>query len=267
MSKNYGVFNQLEKSDSLHVKRIEEDGYTILRNQIIPDEIQDFKNFSEMIYNQQVEEFGIENLKEIGEEDIVRAPFLFNKCFDQLIINDSILEIVKSTLGQKVILHLQNTIINRKQTEHHQSAWHRDIPYQNYTLSQPISLSVFYALSPFNYETGGTKLLPKSHRFENFPNDEFIEANFIQPDLNPGDVLIFDSWVYHCAGKNISNIDRYGVNHVFTAPFLKQQIDFPKLVDSRDFPNELKNLMGKEFEVAISVNDFRNKRLKKLKSE
>ena len=264
MIKKYGISKKESWDDDPHVKSIIENGFTVLKNQISIDDIELLKRSSEEIYNEQIESFGKERLKVIGELDMVRAPFLSNNLFDQLILNEQIERILKSILGEKYILHLQNVIINRSRNSHHQSAWHRDIPYQNYTLSQPISLSVFYALSPFTTETGGTKLLPKSHHLESFPEDDFVEVNFQQPLLNPGDVLIFDSWVYHCAGQNISDIDRYGVNHVFTAPFMKQQIDFPKLVKQRNFSPRLKDLMGSEFEVAKDVNAFREKRFRKL---
>jgi ectoine hydroxylase-related dioxygenase (phytanoyl-CoA dioxygenase family) len=89
-------------------------------------------------------------------------------------------------------------------------------------------------------------------------------TNAIQPVLDPGDVVIFDSWLYHKAGNNVSGTDRYGVNHVFTSPILKQQIDFPRLLNQEDIKNDkLKELLGFRFESAKSVNDFREKRYQK----
>lgn len=263
MIKNYGVLNNDEAAENIHVQNIKRQGFSILKNQIPLAEINSLKQLSENIYADQLEGFGKERIKVIEEENIVRAPFLIDSAFDQLIVNEKVLEIIQSVIGQKIILHLQNVIINRSGLEHHQTAWHRDIPYQNYTLSNPISISALFALTPFNSETGGTKLIPRSHKLEKFPSKDYIQDNFLQPDLEPGDVLIFDSWIYHCAGENISEQDRYGINHVFTAPFLKQQIDFPKLIGLRDFPDKLEELMGEEFEIALSVNDFREKRFKK----
>lgn len=264
MIKKYGVTNKgLDKKD-VHVSDILENGFCILRNQIPEDIIDHLKSSADQVYSDQQTSFGKEKLIDIQEEDIVRAPFLSDGIFDQLILNDEALAIVSKILGPKFILHLQNVIINKSGKDHHQSAWHRDIPYQEYILSQPISLSLFYALSPFTQETGGTKLLPKSHQFTEFPSETYIEGIEEQPPLNPGDLLIFDSWLYHAAGYNSSNMDRYGVNHVFTAPFMKQQIDFPKLKGIRTFPERLIELMGGEFEVAKDVTDFRERRFKKL---
>lgn len=264
--KQYGItqFKSLSDEQERHLENIRFKGYTILKSILTESECTNLCEKSESIYDSQVQEFGLENLKIISELDIVRAPFYYDDIFLFTIKNEYILNILRLLFKSHFILHLQNVIINRPHNDHHQASWHRDIPYQEYTVSNPIAISVFYCLSPFNDQTGATKILPYSHLISHFPSIEFAEDNAVLIEANPGDVVIFDSWIYHRATRNISNIVRYGVNHVFTVPILKQQIDFPKLLKGKYYDDLiLRDLLGYSYQVATSVNDFRKRRLEK----
>lgn len=268
MIHQYGISEVKKHSNYIEtiIEEIKLKGFAIIPNQLKIDECNTINQSLEEIYLLQIKEFGEENLKIIQELDVVRCPLFYNELFVDPIKNDLILKILKELFQNKFILHLQNGIINRPHKQHHQTAWHRDIPYQEYTTSRPISINVFYCLSPFNKETGATQLLPYSHRYEKFPSIDFIDKNAIYIEANPGDVVIFDSWLYHRATPNTSNIVRYGLNHVFTVPILKQQIDLPKFLNGKYSNDEiLKDLLGYSFDVPISVIDYRNKKLNKIK--
>ncbi|MDW8211822.1 MAG: phytanoyl-CoA dioxygenase family protein, partial [Cytophagales bacterium] len=218
----------------------------------------------EEIYSIQVKEFGEENLRKIYELDVVRCPLYYDEIFVELLKKEFILNILRRLFENRFILHLQNGIINRPNTIHHQTSWHRDIPYQEYTTSKPLSINVFYCLSPFNKQTGATQILPYSHKYEKFPSINFVEQNAIHIEANPGDIVIFDSWLYHRATPNVSNIVRYGLNHVFTLPILKQQIDLPVFLNGKynDDPI-LQELLGYTFMTPKSVFEYRYKKMSK----
>ena len=77
-------------------------------------------------------------------------------------------------------------------------------------------------------------------------------------------MLLFDSMVYHKAGYNSSSIIRRGINNVFVAPLLKQQINLPKILNGKYSDDELLNsLLGYKYDVPESVLDHRNKRKSK----
>ncbi len=268
MVKQYGI-SSIESSEAAldrHLENIRLRGYTILTDVIPSEVIEKFKKSLEEVYVNQEREFGKIELGEISELDIVRAPFAYDESFLSLITEPKIHQIIRAILGENYVLQLQNSIINRANVEHHQASWHRDIPYQEYTLSRPISMNAFYCLSPFTKETGGTIFLPYSHKFEKFPSLGFLEENQIQPELNSGDVIIFDSWLYHKAGNNSSKLDRYGINHVFTSPILAQQINLPRLLKGKYSENEqLYELLGYKYERPDSVLEYRKERLQRVK--
>lgn len=268
--KQYGIntFNKLEHEEDKHEENILRRGFSVLHNVLSADKCDEYAKKIESVYEIQKRTFGEENLIKINELNTARMLFAYDEAFIDLIINEKIIKIIKKFLGENFILQLQNAIINRPQEAHHQTSWHRDIPYQEYTVSKPIAINVFYCLTDFNYETGGTILLPYSHLFPNAPSIEFFEKNAYQPNLKKGDMIIFDSWVYHRAGSNKSRIVRYGVNHLFTVPIIKQQIDIPKLLGGKFKENPLLyKILGYEFETPINVEDFRNRRIRKIKND
>lgn len=268
MVNHYGISNvhSVENETEKHVESIKLKGFTILKNVLSEKKIEKFKFKIENIYAQQVAEFGEENLKLINEIDLARALLAYDSDFLELIQEPNSTKIVKSILGVNYALQLQNSIINRPNKEHHQSSWHRDIPYQEYTVSEPICVNVFYCLTPFNSKTGGTILLPYSQKSEKFPSLNFVEENCIQPELDAGDVVIFDSWVFHKAGYNSSDMVRYGVNQLFTSPIIKQQINLPELLGGKYSDNEeLGSILGYKYDVPKSVNEFRQNRLNRNK--
>lgn len=262
--KQYGIseIKSIQNEEERHVENILLKGFTILQNIITQEKAELLNKKLETIYALQQKEFT--NLQEINEEDVVRIPLYYDEEFLHLLNNPQVINILKQLLGHYFILHLQNGIINRPSKEHHQTSWHRDIPYQEYITSKPISINVFYCLSPFNEKTGATKILPYSHLKEKFPSIEFAEENALTVNANAGDVVIFDSWLYHRASSNSSNIIRYGLNHVYTIPILKQQIDLPKFLNGKYKDIEpYHTILGYKFATPSSVLEYRNNRLNK----
>lgn len=267
--KQYGIskINFSSSETDLHFENILRRGYTILKSVLTLEECNILIEKSESIYLLQKEEFQEHNLKLISETDVVRAPLYYDEYFIETILKEKVFIILKQVFNSQFILHLQNVIINRPNTEHQQISWHRDIPYQEYTVSRPIAINAFYCLSPFNEQTGATKILPYSHLKEDFPSTQFVDENAIFVNADPGDVIMFDSWLYHRASYNKSDSSRYGLNHVYTVPILKQQIDLPKFLRGKYQDHSLlKTLLGYTFDVPQSVLDFRIKKIQRINS-
>lgn len=263
MIKQYGISSIKDKLSDLdkHIENVKRKGFTILNKVLDETTLNNIRHSLDENYRSQEDEFGLENMIAINEKDLLRCPLLYDDLFLKLITNKLVLDIVKSLLGNEVLLHLQNGVINRPDKVHHQSSWHRDLPYQEFVISKPLAVSVFYCIDEFNSETGSTILLPYSHKYEKIPSFDFISENEYQIAAKPGDVLLFDSMIYHRAGYNSSSIIRRGINNVFVAPLLKQQINLPKILNGKHSNDELLNsLLGYKYDVAESITDYRNKR-------
>jgi ectoine hydroxylase-related dioxygenase (phytanoyl-CoA dioxygenase family) len=177
--------------------------------------------------------------------------------------NPAVAEVIERLLGNYVVLHAQNAIVNRpKDDEYYQHAWHRDLQYRHFTSSRPIGISALNCVDEFSAATGGTNLLAGSHRREDFPSPEFIERHQALAEAEAGSVLIFDSMLYHRAGVNSSGSVRRAVNHIFTLPLIQQQISLPDALGGRfaDDPR-LRRLLGYEAPPGTSTLDWRMKKL------
>lgn len=248
----------------IDLKEFNKKGYTIVKNTLSFDETTYLKQKLHLIQKIQIDEFGKANLKKINELGLVRCPLLYDDYFINLIKIPSIIEYVKLILGDYYILSLQNSIIVKPNKIHHQSFYHRDIIYQDFSSSKPLGVNVYFCLDDYSLFNGGTTFIPESHLMEKFP-ETYIEETL---EAKAGDVIFFNSMVYHKAGNNISNNFRYGINHMYVLPFIKQQINLPLALDGK-YSNEpiLNRILGYLSKEYNSVLDFRQTRYNKLINE
>ncbi len=267
MLKSYGINKSVDIGSEVdyHLEEFRHLGYTVVEN-VIPDEtLELLRNELQRVYAEQENTFGKENIKKINEEYMARALLCYSDAYLELARNEVMMEYVKNILGNYFLLHLQNGIINMPNEEHHQSSWHRDLPYQNWVTSEPIGCNTFYCLDEFSPETGGTILLPYSHKIDHAPSVRYMEKHSVQVTAKAGSVLLFDSMLFHKAGFNRSKDRiRRGVNHLYARSIVRQQINLPELLKGRYADDPFLNmLLGYDAQSSVSVEDFRNRRLKK----
>lgn len=265
---SYGILNQ-ERVDSEAERQLEElriNGFTILENQLTSGERQEASDRLDELYNKQEKAVGANVLKEIKEANLVRCPLADDEFFLSLSQKPAVLDLaLKAIGGSYIMLHLQNGIINKPNEPHHQSSWHRDLPYQEYTISRPLGIGALMCVDDFTEEMGCTYVLPHSHRIERMPSPEYVKK-FEKPAVaTAGSIIVFDVMLYHRAGYNSSQRIRRGLNNVYTAPLLKQQIDLPEALEGRyqDDPF-LTKFLGYESRVAPNVTTYRRRRHQRM---
>lgn len=266
--KFYGKLNQVECSDDfeLYAEEIKTNGFVIIEGALSDEELKEYRHRIDEVYAKQESEFGIKNLKSINEKDMCRMPLKYDDYFINIATNKIVLKIVEKLLGDYYILNLQNAIINRPNEEHHQSSWHRDLPYQNWVISQPLSINALFCIDDFSIQTGGTIVVPYTHKLEVLPSDEYIKKHAVTAEAKAGSVIVFDSMLFHKAGYNSSNIIRRAVNHQYQIPLLKQFYDFPKALHGKFSEDKfLAQLLGYTSQVPLDDVEWRKKRLERLK--
>jgi ectoine hydroxylase-related dioxygenase (phytanoyl-CoA dioxygenase family) len=201
---------------------------------------------------------GREALKAIDEHNTIRLPLLYDPIFLELATNAKILEICRRLIAGYVVLNQQNGVINPPHSEqYNQGAWHRDLPYQHFVSSRPLAINALFCLDPFTIENGATKVLPASHRQEAFPSDRFVEAEAITISAPAGAFIILDCMVFHSGGVNMTDRPRRAVNHVYSIPLLRQQIDLPSALGKRFVTGgELRKLLGYDVRTPRSVAEY-----------
>jgi ectoine hydroxylase-related dioxygenase (phytanoyl-CoA dioxygenase family) len=262
---SYGVIRQAKISDSidLNIEELKINGFTLLENVLSEEDLTSCRSKLDSVYSQQEKIIGKDKLKSIHEENLVRAPLIYDDYFVGIAANDKILEIVKTLLGEYFILHLQNGIINKNNEEHHQSSWHRDLPYQEFVSSKPLAIGALFCIDDFTTESGGTFVIPFSHKVEIVPSQEYVEKNKLQILAKAGSVLLFDSMLFHRAGYNSSTFTRRAINNVYVVPIIKQQINLPIALKGKYAENKiLAKLLGYTSNTPSDDVEWRSRRLK-----
>lgn len=117
--------------------------------------------------------------------------------------------------------------------------WHSDWPF-NQTVANHVPapypdaalhLSSIWMLTPFNDVTGGTLVVPGSHRMPNNPSG----GNGVDPDApyptelnatgDPGSVLLFDSRLWHAVPPNKSDSPRIAITIRFAPWWLNMEVE------------------------------------------
>lgn len=260
----YGVLEQTLSIDGIavHVERLRVDGWTIVPSTLSRDEVREIrKTLLACLDRQAVRTGGRDVLERIGEADTLRAPLLEHETFLDAARDPTVLAVVARLLGDYFILSQQNGVVARPGNDHHQAAYHRDLPYQHFTTSRSIAVNALLCLDDFTADRGSTRLLPGTHKMESFPSDAYIERQEMASEVSAGCYLMFDSMVYHRGGTNIEQEPRCALNNLYSIPILKQQISLPRALDGKwaDDP-ELARFLGYETEAADSVADYHRRR-------
>jgi ectoine hydroxylase-related dioxygenase (phytanoyl-CoA dioxygenase family) len=217
-------------------------------------------------YARQEHTFGREALESIHDADICRAPLIEDFEFLDLAVEPRVIAVVRRLLGDWFILNLQNAIISRPQLTHHQAHWHRELVHQKFVSSRPLSINALIAIDEFSADSGGTHVLPKSHKAEELPAASFVETNQLAIAAPAGSAILFDSMLFHRAGANQSARARRAVNHQYTLPFIKQQYDFPQAIGDRcDFDPFLRRFLGFTTAVPRDAKTWREVRAARLR--
>jgi len=250
--------NWLSKS----LEGLRTDGYAILEGVLEKDFIKQTEEMMYVVQKKIIQDIGLDRLQRAGELGILRIMARYDNFFLKYLEIPEMLEIVDHTVSSTAVLHLQNGFIlpsfpSEKTPLVFQNAFHTDFPrYLNGYLA---SINAFFAISPFTKENGATLFVPESHQKPERPDDEYIRLNTQYAECASGSLFLFDSTLYHAAGKNTSGQDRLSINHQFTRSFFKQQIDYVKALGNDAILSQksrTQQLLGWYTRVPASLEDY-----------
>ena len=266
----YGVKEAARLNSELdrHVEEIARDGYTILPGVLSDEELEQARIKIDQIYETQVAELGgLEYLEAIGDIYVAGCLLAYDEFFLTMATKPRVLALVEHFLGDYFTLMMQNGIINVPEVGDDQNPgrWHRDLGYQHFTTSRPLGITALYCVDDFNEETGGTRVLPGSHKAEVFPSEEYVRQHQLSVKASAGSAIVLDVMLYHSGGHNRSDRVRRGVNNIYTLPLIKQQISMPSILKGRYSDDAfLSKLLGYDSETDASLLAFRQKRLARV---
>jgi phytanoyl-CoA hydroxylase len=122
-----------------------------------------------------------------------------------------------------------NSLMSKQPSFSSDTRWHRDVRYWRF--ARPELVSAWLALGSETSENGGLGFIPKSHQLD-FPEDAYDEREFLMadhplaaswvalavfPDLQAGDVVLFDARTFHAASRNRTPYTKYSLVYSYHA--------------------------------------------------
>ena len=245
------------ESTSAELEQLKRDGYFVKEKLLSDDLCLEISNELDKLWEHQVNLYGKDLLKKIGDWGQIRGMMEDSKVLQDFIIIKDIHYWVDQIVGETSILHLQNGIVLHPSIGHNQAKYHKDFA-KDFLSSKTLSLNTFVAIDDFTIENGGTYVVPGTHNFIEKPSEEYIEANKVQITCPKGTVIFFDSTLWHAGGQNNSKDIRRAVNMQWTKPFIKQQLDYPVIMDGKIFKeSKLGQKLGMWTIPPKSVSEYR----------
>lgn len=266
--RSYGILEQTSVTDDIDkaVESVRGVGYAVIDGGYDRGQVERFSESFERAQKEATRAHGgAERLRSIDEHNIIRLPLAYDGVFVELALNTRIVAICGRLIGDYFILNQQNGVTNPARTEtYSQGAWHRDLPYQHVVLSRPIAVGALFCIDAFTNANGATRVLPASHRHEAFPSESYVETHAITVEAPAGSFIVIDSMLFHTGGQNTTEKARRGVNHVYTTPIIRQQIEIPSaLGESFTADSKLRRVLGYDVQTPRSIADYLDMRRRK----
>jgi phytanoyl-CoA hydroxylase len=144
----------------------------------------------------------------------VLGPIEYDDRLLALLWHPVVFPLVRSILGDDVSMIDNDYFITPPKTKKTHAHWHHDVGLRGvYHPRSILMVKVFYLLTDVNADSGGTAMVPGSHRFPmdfKFPTveDPAQMPGAIQMTGKAGTAYLFNGRTYHCAVNNNSDHPR-----------------------------------------------------------
>ncbi len=173
-------------------------------------------------------------------------------------INDlPLFDFVSAYFDGKFIATTISASLNPPASKSYVMKVHRDV--RAFTKSYRMMLNMLVMLDDFTEISGPTMMLAGSHHVEEMPSAEVFEALAHPVQGKAGDIVLFNSLVYHRASVNRGDQWRRGLTVCFARPWMKPQMDFPRFLSAEAAAKLTpmgQQLLGYNAKVASSLDEY-----------
>lgn len=165
---------------------------------------------------------------------------------------------IKAFFNAPYILNSFGGVINLPHKASYVCNIHRDIrTFYNI----PMMMNMLVMLDDFTLENGATWFLTGSNQKDEKPAEDHFYRYAERAIGKAGDIILFDSLVWHAAGKNTTEKVRRALTLTFSRPFMKQQLDYPRLIgydryETGEFGEEMSQVIGFNARVPVNLNEW-----------
>jgi ectoine hydroxylase-related dioxygenase (phytanoyl-CoA dioxygenase family) len=143
--------------------------------------------------------------------DQVQAPIEYDPALRDLLWHPSVFPLVRAILGEDVMMIDNDYFITPPHTPQTHAGWHHDVGMRGvYHPKSTLMVKVFFLLTDVDEASGGTAMIPGSHKFDlkwTFPvvEDPKTMPGAVQMTGAAGTAYLYTGRVYHCAVRNESD--------------------------------------------------------------
>jgi len=236
-------------------------GYTILRGWVSKEWLSKIDRILPKLFSEH-KKIREKNNNSIISEGVAMNVLVSDNTFidfvQEMIDKGLIDSLEKNYFSDKCILNSFSALSNIKsESDLFYKKVHRDI--RSYSGKIPLLLNSLVMIDDFTVENGGTLLLPYSHLIEKKPTKKFWEENHINITGKAGDIILWNSNIFHASGINKTTQIRRGLPITFSLPYYKQLLDYPRALgyNRKDmFSKEMQQLLGYNSTTPLSLNEW-----------
>jgi ectoine hydroxylase-related dioxygenase (phytanoyl-CoA dioxygenase family) len=239
---------------------LKELGYTIIKNLIDDNWLNVLKKSIDDAFLEH-KKTQLKNNNDIQTDGVALHVLLSNPIFidflEHLRQKNLFKFLQENFFGSNCIINSFSALDNLPNQPNFSAIVHRDLRF--YSGEFPIMVNCLLMVDDFTVENGGTYLLPYSHLDKRKPSDEEFFKNSIQAIGKKGDMLIFNSNVWHSSAPNMTQDHRRAIPITVSKSFMKQLLDYPRAIgyDKIDeFNLELQQLLGYHSRVPSSLDEW-----------
>jgi len=198
----------------------------------------------------------LENGVDVNTDGTVHHLLGQDAHFLELLRDNCLLKHIRAYFNHDYILNSYGGVINTKNKLSYVGNMHRDI---RTFYNVPMMINMLVMLDDFTLDNGATFMLTGSHQKDERPNVNHFYTNADRAVGKAGDIILFDSLLWHAAGENHTDHIRRALTLTFTRPFMKQQLDYPRLLGydkGEEFEEELRQILGYNARVPSNLKEW-----------
>ncbi|WAP59489.1 phytanoyl-CoA dioxygenase family protein [Streptomyces sp. S465] len=216
------------------IGKVRTTGYAVLPGVLSPEETRRTREALHRLSELDDETHGVERLVGMRERGALRNLAAADDVFHALLETSPALDIVDAFLGPRGILNCFDALTlfpgqGRYPWDYHTDLM--DVTGVSFPPNRIPGVNVLYYFDRVREENGATWVVPGSHlTLADEPDPEVMAPLSVPLEVEPGDGVVFDARIWHCAGTNGSDVPRALIKTLFTAPWYRPQMDFTRAV-------------------------------------
>lgn len=164
---------------------------------------------------------------------------------------------MKAFLGGNYIVNAFGGVMNSKNNRPYVQNIHRDV--RSFMGSEKTMVQMMVLLDDFTEDNGATFMLSGSHQIADKPDENYFFENAHRAIAKKGSIVLFDSNIWHAAGKNNTEENRRVLTISYTKPQFKQQFDYPRFLGydfAETISDELKQILGYKSRIPATLEEY-----------